>query len=60
LNFNAKNNHTTGYANRFKEMLKYLHKAGDDVEIFTADKDPNPPKEFLGLVQLDCVSFTSD
>jgi sulfoquinovosyltransferase len=42
------NKQITGYANRFKEMLKYLHLAGDDFEIFTADKDPNPPKDYLG------------
>lgn len=29
--------HVSGYANRFKEMLKYMSKAGDDVEILTVD-----------------------
>lgn len=37
-------NYVSGYANRFKEMLRYLKQGGDEVEIFTADKDPNPPK----------------
>lgn len=27
--------HVSGYSNRFNEMLKYLNKAGDDVEIVT-------------------------
>ena len=42
-------NYISGYANRFQEMLKYLKQAGDDVSIFTADSDPNPPKSFLGF-----------
>jgi len=29
--------HVSGYANRFKEMLKFLSKAGDDVDILTVD-----------------------
>lgn len=29
--------HVSGYANRFKEMLKFMAKAGDDVEILTVD-----------------------
>ena len=29
--------HVSGYANRFKEMLKFLDKAGDDVDILTVD-----------------------
>ena len=41
-------NYVSGYANRFKEMLKFLRQAGDDVRVLTADKDPNPPTEFLG------------
>jgi len=41
-------NYVSGYANRFKEMLKYLKKAGDEVVIVTPDSDPNPPKDFLG------------
>ena len=41
-------NYVSGYANRFKEMLKFLKQAGDDVRVLTADKDPNPPTEFLG------------
>ena len=29
--------HVSGYTNRFKEMLCFLSKAGDDVEILTVD-----------------------
>lgn len=29
--------HVSGYSNRFKEMLRYLSKAGDQVEILTTD-----------------------
>lgn len=28
-------------------MLKFLHTAGDEVRVLTADKDPNPPQKFL-------------
>lgn len=41
-------NYVSGYANRFKEMLKFLHTAGDEVRILTADKDPKPPSDFMG------------
>ena len=36
--------HVSGYSNRFNEMLKYLNKAGDDVEIVTADDSPVAPE----------------
>jgi sulfoquinovosyltransferase len=36
--------HVSGYSNRFNEMLKYLSKAGDDVEIVTADDSPKAPE----------------
>lgn len=41
--------YVSGYQNRFKEMLKWLHKAGDKLRILTADRDPNPPTEFLSF-----------
>ena len=41
-------NYVSGYANRFKEMLKFLSIAGDEVQILTADKDPKPPSDFMG------------
>ena len=36
--------HVSGYANRFKEMLKFLSKAGDKVDILTVDSK-TPPEE---------------
>ena len=39
--------HVSGYANRFKEMLKHLHHSGDKVEICTADDVPDAPDKFL-------------
>jgi sulfoquinovosyltransferase len=38
--------HISGYSNRYKEMLTYLNKAGDTVEIIVTDDTENPPKEF--------------
>jgi sulfoquinovosyltransferase len=43
--------HVSGYANRFKEMLKFMEKAGDEVNVLTVDsKTPAEelPKEFSG------------
>jgi len=37
--------HVSGYSNRFKEMLKFMQKAGDNVEIMTVDT--KTPKEEL-------------
>ena len=33
--------YVSGYKNRFEEMLKYLKKGGDHVQIVTADRDPD-------------------
>ena len=41
--------YVSGYANRFKEMLKFLQKAGDKFHVLTPDPNPDPPKEFLGF-----------
>lgn len=42
--------HVSGYANRFQEMLKFLSKAGDEVDILTVDSktpaDKLPKKAF--------------
>lgn len=38
----------SGYKNRFEEMLKFMKKAGDDVQVVTADRDPDASQEFLG------------
>lgn len=53
--------HVSGYANRFKEMLKFLRKAGDDVDILTVDaKTPakNLPKESYGYPIRHTQGFT--
>jgi len=42
-------NYVSGYSNRFKEALKFLKKAGDEVHILTPDDSENPQKEFLGF-----------
>ena len=39
--------HVSGYANRFKEYLKYQKKAGCDVSIITPDDTPEAPSSFL-------------
>jgi sulfoquinovosyltransferase len=39
--------YVSGYANRFKEMLKYLKQAGDTVSVITPDPQPNPPADYL-------------
>lgn len=36
--------HVSGYSNRFNEMLRYLKKAGDDVEIVTTESDSKMKK----------------
>jgi len=44
--------YVSGYSNRFKEMLTYLKKAGDKVEIVTTDKRTDPtmlPDKFQGF-----------
>ena len=53
--------HVSGYANRFKEMLKFLKKAGDDVEILTVDsKTPvkDLPREFQSFPIRHTQGFT--
>jgi len=39
--------HMSGYANRFKEMLRCLRLAGDEVDILTTPIDPSEPLEDL-------------
>lgn len=41
--------HVSGYANRFNEMLKYLNKGGDDVEIVTPDSSKDAPSKVFGF-----------
>lgn len=53
--------HVSGYANRFKEMLKFLKKAGDDVDILTVDsKTPaqDLPTEYQGYPVRHTQGFT--
>ena len=37
----------SGYSNRYQELLRYLSKAGDSVEIVCPDDSEKPPKDFL-------------
>lgn len=53
--------HVSGYANRFKEMLKFMKKAGDDFDILTVDsKTPAEklPKEAFGYPIRHTQGFT--
>jgi hypothetical protein len=53
--------HVSGYANRFKEMLKFMAKAGDEVDILTVDsKTPvdELPKEAFGYRIQHTLGFT--
>ena len=43
--------HMSGYANRFKEMLRCLRLAGDEVDILTTPIDPAEPLEDLPKVE---------
>ena len=53
--------HVSGYANRFKEMLKFFRKAGDSVDVLTVDaKTPAKelPKHFMGYPIEHTLGFT--
>jgi len=53
--------HVSGYANRFKEMLRYLAKAGDKVSIVTTDSfhsNKELPKEYMGYEIHHTQGFT--
>ena len=50
-------NYVSGYANRFKEMLRWLKEAGDDVRIITPDDSKDPPTEFLGYPIMNLKGF---
>lgn len=39
-------NYISGYANRFKEMLNFMKKAGDEVHAITPDNDPKAPEQY--------------
>lgn len=40
--------YTSGYSNRFKEMLDNIRGFGDEVYILTPDDSSNPPTEYMG------------
>lgn len=42
-------NYVSGYANRFRETLTHLSKAGDTVKVITADNSKLAPTEFSGF-----------
>jgi len=53
--------HVSGYSNRYKEMLKFLDKAGDSVDILTVDsKTPakDLPNKFLNYTIEHTQGFT--
>eukprot|EP00471_Norrisiella_sphaerica_P004762 CAMPEP_0184477994 /NCGR_PEP_ID=MMETSP0113_2-20130426/115_1 /TAXON_ID=91329 /ORGANISM="Norrisiella sphaerica, Strain BC52" /LENGTH=419 /DNA_ID=CAMNT_0026855617 /DNA_START=410 /DNA_END=1669 /DNA_ORIENTATION=- len=50
--------HVCGYSNRFKEMLKYLDKAGDEVSVLTTDRARNPPSKFIKYPITTTSGFT--
>ena len=49
--------HVSGYSNRFKELLRYLKKAGDNVEIVTTD-EKTPAKDLPEECQGFKISHT--
>lgn len=53
--------HVSGYANRFKEMLKFMKKAGDEFDILTVDSQTpakDLPKDFMGYKVKHTQGFT--
>jgi len=53
--------HVSGYANRFKEMLTFMQKAGDDVDVITTDtKTPHDdlPTSFMRYPITHTTGFT--
>lgn len=49
--------HTSGYSNRFKNLLIQLREAGDDVMVIVPDNDPNAPTEFAGAKIVNVPGF---
>eukprot|EP01041_Mallomonas_annulata_P004063 gene4063-8079_t len=47
----------SGYSNRFKEMLKFLQKAGDQVQILTPDGSETAPDDYLGYPVINVKGF---
>lgn len=49
--------HTSGYSNRFKNLLLQLREAGDEVMVIVPDNDPNAPTEFAGAKIVNVPGF---
>ncbi|PXF46721.1 Sulfoquinovosyl transferase SQD2 [Gracilariopsis chorda] len=49
--------HTSGYSNRFKNLILQLRQAGDDVLVVVPDNDPNAPTEFAGATIVNVPGF---
>ncbi|CAN0038706.1 unnamed protein product, partial [Ascophyllum nodosum] len=50
-------NYISGYSNRFREMLKFLSKAGDDVQILTTDDKKDAPDMHLNFPIITTAGF---
>lgn len=49
--------HTSGYSNRFKNLLLQLQAAGDNVLVIVPDNSPNAPTEFAGAKIVNVPGF---
>ncbi|CAN8069896.1 unnamed protein product [Agarophyton chilense] len=49
--------HTSGYSNRFKNLIVQLRAAGDDVLVIVPDNDPLAPTEFEGATIVNVPGF---
>ncbi|CDF35291.1 unnamed protein product [Chondrus crispus] len=49
--------HTSGYSNRFKNLLLQLRDAGDSVLVIVPDNDPDAPTEFAGAKIVNVPGF---
>lgn len=49
--------HTSGYSNRFKNLLMQLRDAGDQVLVIVPDSSPNAPTEFAGARIVNVPGF---
>lgn len=49
--------HTSGYSNRFKNLLLQLREAGDDVLVIVPDNSPHAPTEFAGAKIVNVPGF---
>ena len=49
--------HTSGYSNRFKNLLLQLRDAGDDVMVIVPDNSPHAPTEFAGAKIVNVPGF---